>query len=221
MPRNRGVSRGLKQVPGSIGYLSYAFAKQEGLQMAILENKAGSFVAPNMESIQVGLSELSLGISESRAFVTDPLGETAYPIVTYSWILCYRVYEDRDKIAMLKELISYGLGEGQEFSEALGYVALMDVVAQNARGVLDSITLPSSADTATSIPVANGDSASDPISQALIEAVEEVEGDAAEKTQTPPENLSDVKADDVSAKDASEKQEDDTSSSEQPKRGES
>ena len=219
MPKDRGVSRGLEQVPGSIGYLSYAFAKQEGLPMAILENKAGSFIAPNLKSIQLGLSELSLDISRSGEFLADPIGQTAYPIVTYSWILCYRVYEDPDKVALLKELFSYGLGEGQDSSEELGYVALMDGVVQNARPVLESIYLPSSADTATAIPVADSESASDPISQSVIEAVQEVDRDNAQRTETPREDLSDVKADDVSVKDASEKQENDTSSSDQPKRG--
>ena len=214
MPKDRGVSRALKQVPGSIGYLSYANAKQEGLAVAILENKAGSFVAPNINSIQQGLSELSVNISESRAFVADPFGESAYPIVTYSWILCYRIYEDPQKIAMLKELLSYGLGEGQEFSEELGYVALVDVVAENAKSVLDSMTMSSNADTATSIRRDDIGSASDPISQAVIEAVREVEGDAAEKTETPTEDPSDVEADDVSAN-----QEDDSSSSGNQKRG--
>lgn len=221
MPSDSGVSRGLRQVPGAIGYLSYAFAKREGLPMAILENKAGMFVEPTNDSIQLGLRELGSSINESRPFVADPIGENAYPIVTYSWILCYRVYEDPDKIAMLQELLSYGLGEGQEFSEELGYVALMDVVAQNAMGVLASIALPSSADTATAIPVAERKSASDPIAQSVIEAVREVDGDVPERKEFPAEDLSDVKADDVSAKDASKNQEDDDASSEQLKRGES
>lgn len=216
MPGNRGVSRGLSQVPGSIGYLSYAFAKQEGLPMAVLENRAGSFIAPSLNSIQVGVSELSLSISESRAFVTDPPGATAYPIVTYSWILCYRVYEDPDKIAMLKEVLSYGLGEGQKSSEELGYVALMDAVAENARGVVDSITLPSSADTATSILIADTESAFAPISG----AVSVIDRDAADNTEAPTDALADRKADNFSAKDAAVNQEDDASSSEQPKQGE-
>ncbi|TWU33839.1 phosphate ABC transporter substrate-binding protein PstS [Novipirellula artificiosorum] len=221
MPKSRGVSRGLEQVPGSIGYLSYAYARQEGLSMAILENKAGSFIAPNLNSIQLALSELDLDISKSRAFLADPLGDTAYPIVTYSWILCYRVYEDPSKVGMLKKLFSYGLGEGQEASEELGYVALIDPVAQNAKGVLDSISVTSSADSATAIPVSDSESASGPISQAVIDTVHKVDG--AENTKTTPEDLSDMKADDaddVSVKNASEKQGNDTSSSEQPKLGE-
>jgi phosphate transport system substrate-binding protein len=231
MPKDRGVARGLRQVPGSIGYLAYAFARNEGLPMAILENKSGAFVAPDLDSIQLGLSGLSWTISESQAFVTDPLGEGAYPIVTYSWILCYRVYEDPQKLAMLKELISYGLNDGQQLSHDLGYVALMAVVADNAVTALDDITLPQNADAATSIPVSKAGSAPDSITKAVIEVVEEVEGvspvepatEAEERTDDDSVTETAVKEeDDVSVKDAAaENDGDDASRTEEQKRGES
>ncbi len=132
MPKDHGVARGLRQVPGSIGYLSYAFAKQEKLPMAILENKAGSFVTPNLDSTRRGLSGSSVDNREAKAAVADPVGDQAYPIVTFSWILCYRVYDDPEKLAMLKQLISFGLQDGQQYSQELGYVALTDAIVQNA-----------------------------------------------------------------------------------------
>jgi phosphate transport system substrate-binding protein len=215
MPKDRGVARGLRQVPGSIGYLSYGFAKQEKLPMAILENKAGSFVAPDSDSIQLGLSEIGGTISEESAFVVDPVGEGAYPIVTYSWILCYRVYEDPDKLAMLKSLISYGLQEGQQFSRELGYVALSDGVSQDSLTTLESITLPQSADTATSIRVPGTDTPSGGI--AVGKGGDEA---AAAKKKVPPEKPDDVEDDDVSAKDAAaDDKEPDAARPEQPKTG--
>ena len=111
---------------------------------------------------------------------------------------------------MLKELLSYGLKGGQKFSEELGYVTLMDVVAENALAALDEITLPQSADTSTSLRVRNDGSAPDSITQAVKDAVEEVEEVAIQKSVSK-KKPSDVKADDVSVEDAAVKEEDDVS----------
>ncbi len=203
MPKNRGVARGLKQVPGSIGYLSYAFAKQEKLSMAILENRAGQFVAPDLDSIQIGLHGSGVSISEVRDFVTDPKGDGAYPIVTYSWLLCYHVYDDPAKLAMLQELISYGLQDGQQYSGELGYVALLEEVSRSALTVSKSITLPQNADTATSIPVSEIEHLPPDTSGAVIDEVVEEETDVMPTgTETSREASADVQSDGVVVEEA-------------------
>lgn len=153
MPKDRGIAHALRQVPGSIGYVSYTFASQELLSMASLENRAGEFVKPTTEAIQIALSDLPESHDDLRILITDPGDVEAYPIVTYSWIFCYRIYQNPAKLALLKKMLAYGLQEGQQVSGEMGYVPLPDEMAHRARAMLGEITLPVNADMATEVPM--------------------------------------------------------------------
>jgi phosphate transport system substrate-binding protein len=59
-----------------------------------------------------------------RAWIPDPAGDGAYPIVTYTWMLCYKKYRDPKVANTMKSLVQYGLDQGQAFSEELGYIPL-------------------------------------------------------------------------------------------------
>ena len=50
------------------------------------------------------------------AWITDPAGADAYPIVTYTWLLCYKKYQDPKIAQTLKSVIQYGLDQGPEVS---------------------------------------------------------------------------------------------------------
>lgn len=136
---NAGVSAQIKQAKGAIGYVEYSFAKQLGLSTATLENRAGNYIQPSLEATARALENLTLP-DNLRAFVSDPQGEAAYPIVTYSWLLAYKNYDDPNKAKVLREVIAWALTEGQQYSESLGYVPLSDTVVEKARAVLQSIS---------------------------------------------------------------------------------
>ena len=74
-----------------------------------------------------------------RAWVTDPAGADAYPIVTYTWLLCYKKYDDPKIAQTLKDVIHYGLTDGQKFSVELGYIPLpskvIDAVSKAAQSI--------------------------------------------------------------------------------------
>ena len=93
---NAGVAALIKQTPGAVGYLEYGFAELSDLPMAVLENRSGKYVAPNPQSGQAALANAKVP-DNLRIFVTDPEGPAAYPIVTYTWILCYQNYADAEK----------------------------------------------------------------------------------------------------------------------------
>ncbi|HTY24833.1 MAG TPA: phosphate ABC transporter substrate-binding protein PstS [Desulfomonilaceae bacterium] len=119
---NEGVAGRIKLSEGAIGYVEYGFAKRAVLQMAWLENKTGRFVEPLPTSGQAALSSSQEEIPPNlRMFFPDPPGDDSYPIVTYSWILLYGQYPDTQKADALKEFIKWGITEGQQYSEAIGY----------------------------------------------------------------------------------------------------
>jgi phosphate transport system substrate-binding protein len=136
---NPGVTALVKQTPGAIGYVEYAYAKQNNLPMAVLEDQKGDFVAPSLEAGQSALSSVELP-SNLRAWLPDPPGQNAYPIVTYTWMLMHKKYDDPKMADTLKAVVLYGLSEGQSFSSQLGYIPLPDNVISADKAALANIS---------------------------------------------------------------------------------
>jgi phosphate transport system substrate-binding protein len=136
---NEGVTAAIQQNEGAIGYVEYGYAKNNNLAMAALENKAGKFIEPSDESAEATLDAVKLP-ENLRAFITDPEGENSYPIVTYSWILAYKKYDDPQKAIAVEAMIQYGLNQGQQQSAALGYDPLPKSVIEKVAAAADTIT---------------------------------------------------------------------------------
>jgi phosphate transport system substrate-binding protein len=116
---NPGVTALVKPIPGAIGYVEYGYAKLTRMPMATLENKGGQYLKPTPESEKAALASVQLP-PDLRAWIPDPAAPTAYPIVTYTWILAYKKYADPKIKDALKNVIRYGLTDGQKFSDELG-----------------------------------------------------------------------------------------------------
>jgi phosphate transport system substrate-binding protein len=135
---NAGVSAQIQQAEGAIGYVEYSYAQKLGLPIAALENQAGQLIEPSPETGSKALADVEMP-QNLKAFVSDPPGADAYPIVTYSWILAYEQYDDADKGAAIRNLLQWGLTEGQEFSEPLGYIPLSGAVVEQAIAAVNRI----------------------------------------------------------------------------------
>lgn len=136
---NEGVAGRIKISKHAIGYVEYGFAARTGLSLAWLENKEGQFIRPHGGS---GLATLlNAEMPENlRIFFPDPTGKESYPIVTYSWLLLYRKYDDPQKAAALKDYVNWCLTVGQEHSESLGYLRLPPHVVTLAVQALENIS---------------------------------------------------------------------------------
>jgi phosphate transport system substrate-binding protein len=121
-----------------MGYIEYGFAKLAKLPMAGLENKAGTFVEPSLASGQAALASVTLP-ADLRAWLPDPDGAAAYPIVTYTWMLFYKKYGDPKMAEAIREVVKWCLTEGQKVSDAMGYIPLpsqvVEVVAKAANNI--------------------------------------------------------------------------------------
>src|SRR5262249_24774269 len=69
----------------------------------------------------------------------DPPGQGTYPIVTSSWVLLYRKYEDATKANAVRELFRWCLREGQKSAAQLGYIQLPENVTERAVAAVDTI----------------------------------------------------------------------------------
>ncbi|MDZ8184780.1 MAG: phosphate ABC transporter substrate-binding protein PstS [Nostoc sp. ChiSLP02] len=150
---NEGITAQVQQTQGSIGYVEYGYAKQNGLKFAALENKSGKFVAPSDESAAKTLESVTLP-PDLRAFISDPQGADSYPIVTYTWLLVYKKYADAAKAKAVEATVEYALTDGQKQATALGYVPLPQSVIAKVAAAADQISPE------YKIAVGNGTSAS-------------------------------------------------------------
>jgi phosphate transport system substrate-binding protein len=135
---NEGVTALIKQSPGTIGYVEYGYAKDNGLSMAMLQNKSGNFIAPNIAAGRETLATVKLP-ENLRVWPVDPEGAQDYPIVSFTWLLCYKKYADEGKLKALKDFINWSLVEGQKFSEELGYIPLPESVVEKSKAALGTI----------------------------------------------------------------------------------
>ena len=137
-PKNDGVTATILQTPGAIGYIEYGYARFGKVPMAMLENSAGTYVMPGPDGGRAALSGAPLP-DDLRIWIPDPEGEAAYPIVTYTWLLLRRSYDDPEVASALRELVRFCLTEGQPLAIELGYLSLPDNVARRSLRLLDEL----------------------------------------------------------------------------------
>ncbi|MGA2256882.1 MAG: phosphate ABC transporter substrate-binding protein PstS [Thermoguttaceae bacterium] len=136
---NEGVAGQISLGVGMIGYVEYGTAKRAGLGMAWLENKAGNYIKPTGTSGLETLLQTKMP-TNLVVFMPDPDGKDSYPIVTYSWLLLYEIYDDPKKLDALKDMVRSCLDDGQQESESLGYIRLAPSVVSVATHALGSIS---------------------------------------------------------------------------------
>lgn len=136
---NEGVTAQIQQTKGAIGYVEYGYAKNNNLKFASLENKDGKFVVPNDQSASKTLEAVKLP-DNLRAFITDPEGAEAYPIVTYTWMLVPKKVSDPEKAKAIEAMVEYGLTDGQKITGELGYVPLPKTVVEKVAAAADQIS---------------------------------------------------------------------------------
>jgi phosphate transport system substrate-binding protein len=137
---NEGVTASIKTTPGALGYVEYGYAKSQGLASALLENKSHQYVHANTASGQAALASMEMP-ADMIAWNSDPADPLAYPIVTYTWMIFYERYESKGKLDALRALVEYGLTDGQDRSEALGYIPLPMAVRAKVRTHLEGLAV--------------------------------------------------------------------------------
>lgn len=135
---NEGVAGRINQSVGSIGYVGYEFAHKLRLKLAVLENRDGRFVKPSGQASTAAFAAAQMP-ENMRLFIPDPSGPDSYPIVTLSWILLNKTYEDHSKTKAIRDLFLWCLKDGQDFAPELGYVRLPPNISTKALSALDMV----------------------------------------------------------------------------------
>ncbi|MBF2062825.1 MAG: phosphate ABC transporter substrate-binding protein PstS [Calothrix sp. C42_A2020_038] len=133
---NEGVTAQVQQTPGSIGYVEYVYARQNNLNMATMQNRAGQFVQPSPETAARVLEGQT--IPQNFALeIPDPEGQEAYPIVGLTWLLLYHQYDNPAKATAIKNFVNWALSEGEQYVVQLGYVPVSQEIAQRVQTTIN------------------------------------------------------------------------------------
>jgi phosphate transport system substrate-binding protein len=126
---NEGVAGQVKQLPGTIGYVELAYARQNKLPFADMKNSAGQFVTPSLESVTEALASAKIP-EDFRFSMVNPPGAKAYPISGVTWLLVYEKQKDAAKGKKLVEFLNWALAKGEQMAASLDYAPLPESVQQ-------------------------------------------------------------------------------------------
>ena len=130
---NTGVAALIKQTPYSVGYVDYADAKENHLEMATLENKEGKYVKPELKAFQAAAAKADLDPKKDFfAAIADPAGKGSYPIVAATFILVPTDAKAMDK--KVTEFYAWSYKNGDAAATKLGYVPLPNSLVKTIEG---------------------------------------------------------------------------------------
>jgi phosphate transport system substrate-binding protein len=130
---NDGVSAFVKQTAGAIGYVEYAYAKQNHSTFASMQNKAGKFVQPTAAAFGAAAASAPwLKSPGNYILLLDQPSASAWPITGATFILMYRNQENPANGAQVLKFFEWGYNKGDALAASLDYVPL----PANVKGLL-------------------------------------------------------------------------------------
>jgi phosphate transport system substrate-binding protein len=119
-------------LPNSIGYVEYAYAKQNKMTYTLLKNKDGNFVPPDSENFK----SAAAGADWSKTFfqvLTDQAGKDTWPISGATFILMYKAQDKPVNAANSLKFFDWAYMNGDKMADELEYVPLPVAVKELAR----------------------------------------------------------------------------------------
>jgi len=139
---SEGVAGLVKQTPGGITYVELAYAKQNGMAFANIQNKSGKYIAPTIEATTLA-SNVTIP-EDSKVSITNTDNPKGYPIASFTWALIYKEqdYNGRSKARAteLLKLLWYNIHQGQAECAPLNYAPLSKSAVKVAEKILKSAT---------------------------------------------------------------------------------
>lgn len=129
---NEGVSAFVQRLPNSIGYVEYAYAKQNKMTYLLLKNAAGEFVTPSDSAFKAAAS----GADWSKSFyqiLTEQAGKDSWPVTGATYILMFKAQDKPASAASSLKFFDWAYGNGDKMADDLDYVPLPDSLKQLIR----------------------------------------------------------------------------------------
>lgn len=136
---NEGVSAFVQRLPNSIGYVEYAYAKQNKMTYVLLQNADGNFVAPDDATFKAAAA----GAQWQKTFyqiLTNQPGKDAWPITGATFIMMHARQDKPAQAADALRFFDWAFRNGDKVAEELDYVPMPDAVKQAVRAHWSKIT---------------------------------------------------------------------------------
>ncbi len=131
---NEGVAALVKQIPNSIGYVEYAYAKQNAAPYAALQNKAGKFVKPEAKTFQAAAANANWSSAPGFGIsLTNQAGDDAWPITAPTFILVHKNSGKPEQVGEVLRFFNWAFEKGDKMASDLDYVPLPDSVKEMVR----------------------------------------------------------------------------------------
>jgi phosphate ABC transporter phosphate-binding protein len=148
---NTGVAQIVTSTQYSIGYVELAYVLQTGMTAAAVQNSAGNYVLPTLETTTVATQAVaSAGLPAGSADwasvnILNANAANAYPIVSFSYILVYKELNvisgmTQDRATAIVQFLWYIIHDGQTLANSLEYAPLPDNVVTINEATIRSIT---------------------------------------------------------------------------------
>jgi phosphate transport system substrate-binding protein len=128
---NEGVASTVNTTKGAIGYVEYAYVKQNKMNYADVVNKDGKAVAPDAESFQAAAANADWAHSDSyHVILTDQPGAKSWPVAGATFILMHKLPQDAGNSTEALKFFDWAYAKGGALAESLDYVPMpVEVVA--------------------------------------------------------------------------------------------
>ena len=123
---NEGVAAFVQRVPAAIGYVEYAYAKQNKISYALMQNASGQFVGPNDTSFKAAAAGADWTRSAFAEILTNQPGKDSWPITGATFILIHKVQAKPQQGIEVMKFFEWSYANGDKMAEALEYVPLPD-----------------------------------------------------------------------------------------------
>jgi phosphate transport system substrate-binding protein len=129
---NEGVAAFVGRLPGAIGYVEYAYVKQNKMNYALLQNAGGQFVAPEDQAFQAAAA----GADWSKSFyqiLTDQPGAAAWPVTGATFILMHKAQDKPAQAGAALKFFDWAFQDGDKTADDLDYVPMPAAVKEQVR----------------------------------------------------------------------------------------
>lgn len=128
---NEGVSGNISQTKNSIGYVEYAYAKQNKLTYTAMVNKSGKTVQPTVEAFQAAASNADWAKAPGYyVILTDQPGDKSWPITAATFILMHKDPADKAASKEALKFFAWAFKNGDKMAEELDYIPMPDPVVK-------------------------------------------------------------------------------------------
>ena len=136
---NEGVASYVQRVKGSIGYVEYAYALQNKMIHAQVQNRDGAFVAPSSETFKAAAAGADWNsVPGMGVILTDQPGKQSWPITGASFILIHKVQEKPEIAKEVLKFFDWSFENGDKMALDLDYVPIPDPVVKQIKSIWKS-----------------------------------------------------------------------------------